>query len=77
MLGERSGQKGPWDADHSFWTPMGRNTSQVLLTSWRGRLFCKAVSSSVGLLGRYPYRRAGQRDGYGVAIACSRQGERR
>lgn len=50
MLGERSGQKGLWDADHFSWTPMGRNTSQVLLTSWRddcsARLFLAQLDCS-------------------------------
>ena len=40
MLGERSDQKGLWEADHLYLDMVGQDTFYGLLASLRGRLFC-------------------------------------
>ena len=39
MLGERSDQRGPWEADRLYLDHVGRDTFYGLLASLRGRLF--------------------------------------
>ena len=47
MLGERSKQKGLWEADHLYLDLVGRDTFYGLLASLRGQLFCDADFSEL------------------------------
>ena len=77
MLGERSDQRGLWEADRLYLDHVGRDTFYGLLASLRGRLFRDPRFRRVLLRRQRPGQRAAQPAGDSVAAPVSRQGERR
>ena len=71
MLGERSDQRGLWEADQLYLDLVGRDTFYGLLASQRGQLFRRVV-----LPGQWSCQRSAQPAGHGVAVAGPRQSER-
>ena len=80
MLGERSDQRGLWEADRLYLDHVGRDTFYGLLASLRGRLFRDPDFAGFYCAdnGRTPPRqRAAQPAGDGAPAPVPRQGERR
>ena len=50
MLGERTDQRGLWEADRLYLDHVGRDTFYGMLASLRGRLFRDAGSSPVSFV---------------------------
>ena len=69
MLGERSDQRGLWEADRLYLDHVGRDTFYGLLASLRGRLFRDADFAGVLLRRQWPGQRAAQPAGDGAAAA--------
>ena len=80
MLGERSDQRGLWEADRLYLDQVGKDTFYGLLASMRGRLFRDADFADlcrVLLRRQRPGQRAAQPAGHGPPAPVPRQGERR
>ena len=74
MLGERSDQRGLWEADRLYLDHVGRESFYGLLASLRGRLFRDRRIRRVLLPRQRPGQRAAQPAGDGAAVAVPRQG---
>ena len=60
MLGERSDQRGLWEADRLYLDLVGRDTFYGLLASLRGRLFQDADFDELYCLDKWAHQRAAQ-----------------
>ena len=69
MLGERSEQRGLWEADRLYLEHVGRNTFYGLLALLRGRLFRDADFARVLLCRQWPGQRPAQPAGHCAAVA--------
>ena len=73
MLGERSDQRGLWEADRLYLDHVVQESFYGLLASLRGRLFRDAGFRRVLLPGQRPGQRAGQPAGCGPAATHQEQ----
>ena len=77
MLGERSDQRGLWEADRLYLDHLGRESFYGLLASMRGRLFRDVDFAEFYCPDKRPGQCAAQPAGDGAAVAVPRQGQRR
>ena len=77
MLGERSDQRGLWEADHLYLDLVGRDPFYGLLASLRGQLFRDADFAELYCPDNGRASVAPSLLATALAIAGARQGERR
>ena len=68
MLGERSHQRGLWEADQCTWIRWGRDTLYGLLASLRGQLFRDADFAELYCPDNGRAQRGAQPAGHGVVV---------
>ena len=77
MLGERSDQRGLWEADRLYLDHVGRHTFCGMLASIRGRLFRDADFAGFYCASNGRDSVSPQPAGHGAPAPVPRQGERR